>query len=57
MVSDETDRGALSRTTQTLDEAGVCFLGFVINRVDLDHLDYGYYRNYGYYYSYSRDSG
>ena len=57
MVSDETDRGALSRTTQTLDEAGVRFLGFVINRVDFDHLDYGYYRNYGYYYSYSRDSG
>ena len=57
VVSDETDRGALSRTKQTLDEAGVRFLGFVINRVDLDHLDYGYYRNYGYYYSYSRDSG
>ena len=56
MVSDETDRGALSRTKQTLDEAGVRFLGFVMNRVDLDHLDYGYYRNYGYYYSYS-DSG
>ena len=56
VVSDETDRGALSRTKQTFDEAGVRLLGFVMNRVDLDHLDYGYYRNYGYYYSYS-DSG
>ena len=56
VVSDETDRGALSRTKQTFDEAGVRFLGFVMNRIDIDHLDYGYYRNYGYYYSYSDDS-
>ncbi len=56
VVSDETDRGALSRTKRTFDEAGVRFLGFVMNRVDLDHLDYGYYRNYGYNYSYSKDS-
>ena len=56
VVSDETDRGALARTKQTFDEAGVRFLGFVMNRIDIDHLDYGYYRNYGYYYSYSEDS-
>ena len=25
----------------------------MMNRVNLDHLDYGYYRDYGYYYSYT----
>ena len=53
VVSDSTESGALMRTKQTFDEAGVHFLGFVMNRVDLDNLDYGYYRDYGYYYPYS----
>jgi capsular exopolysaccharide synthesis family protein len=53
VVSDATERGSLLRTKQTFDEAGVHFLGFVMNRVDLNNLDYGYYRDYGYYYSYS----
>lgn len=53
VVSDETERGSLLRTKQTFDEAQVRFLGFVMNRVDLDNLDYGYYKNYGYYYAYS----
>ena len=53
VVSDTTERGSLLRTKQTFDDAGVHFLGFVMNRVDLNHLDYGYYRDYGYYYSYS----
>ena len=52
VVSDKTERGSLLRTKQTFDDAGVHFLGFVMNRVNLDNLDYGYYRNYGYYYSY-----
>ena len=41
------------RTKQTFDDAGVHFLGFVMNRVNLNNLDYGYYRDYGYSYSYS----
>ena len=53
VVSDSTESGALMRTKQTFDEAGVHFLGFVMNRVDLNNLDYGYYRDYGYYYPYS----
>ena len=53
VVSDSTEAGALMRTKRTFDEAGVHFLGFVMNRVDLDNLDYGYYRDYGYYYPYS----
>ncbi|MEX2301586.1 MAG: polysaccharide biosynthesis tyrosine autokinase [Bryobacterales bacterium] len=52
VVSDETDRGALLRTKQTFDDAGVRLVGFVMNRVDLADLDYGYYRHYGYYYAY-----
>jgi capsular exopolysaccharide synthesis family protein len=51
VVSDETDRGALLRTKQTLDDAGVRLVGFVMNRVNLADLDYGYYRHYGYYYA------
>ncbi len=53
VVSDKTERGSLLRTKQTFDGGGVNFLGFVMNRVNLDHLDYGYYRDYGYYYSYT----
>jgi capsular exopolysaccharide synthesis family protein len=53
VVSDATERNSLLRTKQMFDDAGVHFLGFVMNRVNLDNLDYGYYRNYGYYYSYS----
>jgi succinoglycan biosynthesis transport protein ExoP len=53
VVSDSTESGALMRTKQTFDEAGVHFLGFVMNRVNLDSLDYGYYRDYGYCYPYS----
>ena len=53
VVSDSTESGALMRTKQTFDEARVHFLGFVMNRVNLDNLDYGYYRDYGYYYPYS----
>ena len=53
VVSDSTERNSLLRTKQMFDDAGVHFLGFVMNRVNLDNLDYGYYRNYGYYYSYS----
>ena len=55
VVSDKTERGSLLRVKQTLDDAGAPFLGFVMNRVNLDNLDYGHYRNYGYYYSYSDD--
>lgn len=53
VVSDATERNSLLRTKQMFDDAGVHFLGFVMNRVNLDNLDYGYYRNYGYYYSYT----
>jgi len=53
VVSDATERNSLLRTKQMFDDAGVHFLGFVMNRVNLDNLDYGYYRNYGCYYSYS----
>lgn len=53
VVSDKTERGSLIRTKQSFDDAGVPFLGFVMNRVNLDYLDYGHYRNYGYYYSYA----
>ena len=53
VVSDATERGSLLRTKQTFDDAGVHFLGFVMNRVNLNNLDYGYYRDYGYSYSYS----
>ena len=50
VISDKTDRGGLSRTKQTFDEAGVRLLGFVMNRVNLDGPDYGQY-GYGYYYT------
>ena len=53
VVSDNTESGAFMRTKQTFDQAGVHFLGFVMNRIDLDNLDYGYYRDYGYGYRYS----
>ena len=52
VVSDQTDRGALLRTKQTFDDANVRLVGFVMNRVNLADLDYGYYRHYGYYYAY-----
>jgi len=50
VVSDETERASLKRTKQAFDDAGIRFLGFVMNRVDLNNLEYGYYRDYGYYY-------
>jgi len=50
VVSDGTDRASLKRTKQAFDEAGVRLLGFVMNRVNLDDMDYGYYREYGNYY-------
>ncbi len=50
VVSDNTERASLKRTKQAFDDAGVRFLGFVMNRVDLSGAEYGYYRNYGYYY-------
>jgi len=54
VVSDLTERASLKRTKQAFDDAGVRFLGFVMNRVNLDSLDYGYYRDYGYYYYHER---
>ena len=57
VVSDQTDRGALLRTKQTFDDAGVRLVGFVMNRVNLADLDYGYYRHYGYYYAYGEKHG
>lgn len=57
VVSDQTDRGALLRTKQTFDDAGVRLVGFVMNRVNLADLDYGYYRHYGYYYAYGEKQG
>jgi capsular exopolysaccharide synthesis family protein len=56
VVSDETERNALLRTKHMFDDAGVRFLGFVMNRVDLDNIDYGYYREYGYGYRYTDES-
>ena len=56
VVSDQTERASLKRTKQAFDDAGVRFLGFVMNRVNLDDLEYGYYREYGYYY-YGRNGG
>ena len=56
VVSDETERNSLLRTKQMFDDAGVRFLGFVMNRVDLDNMDYGYYRDYGYGYRYAEES-
>ncbi len=55
VVSDSTERASLKRTKQAFDDAGVRFLGFVMNRVNLNNLEYGYYRDYGYYYYH--DSG
>ncbi len=49
VVSDKTERASLTRTKQSFDDAGVRFLGFVMNRVDLGRPEYGYYRSYGYY--------
>ncbi len=48
VVSDKTERNALLRTKQMFDDAGVRFVGFVMNRVNFDHPDYGYYRDYCY---------
>ena len=48
VVSDRTERASLLRTKQSFDDAGVRFLGFVMNRVDLGRPEYGYYRSYGY---------
>ncbi len=56
VVSDTTERASLRRTKQALDDAGVRFLGFVLNRVDLSDPAYGYYRQYGYNY-YQERSG
>ena len=55
VVSDKTDRNALLRTKQSFDDAGIGFLGFVMNRISLGNLDYGYYRDYGYSYTGDRD--
>jgi len=52
VVSDSTNRAALLRTTQIFSDTGIPFLGYVMNRVSLDTLDYGYYRDYGYEYAY-----
>lgn len=49
VVSDKTERASLKRTKRSFDDAGVRFLGFVMNRVDLGRPEYGYYRSYGYY--------
>ena len=54
VVSDKTDRNALLRTKQSFDDAGIGFLGFVMNRISLGNLDCGYYRDYGY--SYASDA-
>lgn len=54
VVSDKTDRNALQRTKQSFDDAGIGFLGFVMNRISLRNLDYGYYGDYGY--SYASDT-
>jgi capsular exopolysaccharide synthesis family protein len=48
VVSGTTERAALLRTKQAFDQAGVRLLGFVMNRVDLSHPHYDYYRAYGY---------
>ena len=50
VVSDQTERASLRRTKQAFDDAGVRFLGFVMNRANLNSLDYSYYREYGYHY-------
>lgn len=50
VVSDTTERSSLERTKQAFDDARVRFLGFVMNRVNLNNLDYGNYREYGYHY-------
>lgn len=55
VVSDKTDRSALLRTKQSFDDAGIGFLGFVMNRISLGNLDYGYYRDYGYSYAGDKD--
>jgi tyrosine-protein kinase Etk/Wzc len=55
VVSDKTDRNALLRTKQSFDDAGIGFLGFVMNRISLGNLDYGYYRDYGYSYASNTD--
>jgi tyrosine-protein kinase Etk/Wzc len=55
VVSDSTERASLRRTKQAFDDARVKFLGFVMNRVNLDSLDYGYYREYGYHYYHEKD--
>jgi Mrp family chromosome partitioning ATPase len=48
VVSGATERAALLRTKQAFDQAGARLLGFVMNRVDLSHPHYDYYRAYGY---------
>jgi capsular exopolysaccharide synthesis family protein len=53
VVSDQTERSALLRTKQMFDDGGARYVGFVMNRVNLDELNYGYYRDYGYHYTYA----
>ncbi len=55
VVSDQTNQRSLVRTKQNFDDAQVEMLGFVMNRIRLDHVDYGYYRDYGY--SYGETAG
>lgn len=50
VVGDGTDRASLKRTQLAFDAAGIRLLGFVMNRVNLDDMNYGYYREYGNYY-------
>jgi len=56
VVSDTTERASLQRTKQAFDDAGVRFLGFVMNRINLNNLEYGYYRDYGYYYYHEKNA-
>ncbi len=50
VVSDQTQRASLKRTKQGFDDAGARFLGFVMNRINLNNVEYAYYREYGYSY-------
>jgi capsular exopolysaccharide synthesis family protein len=56
VISGATDKGALLRTKRTFDQTGVRLLGFVMNRADLGHADYGYYRTHGYNGGYSGET-
>ncbi len=55
VVSDQTNQRSLVRTKRNFDDAQVELLGFVMNRIRLDHIDYGYYRDYGYSYAEAAD--